>query len=526
MADVTLTYKGSTILSMDATASKTIQTGGKFCEGDIGVSYVKPSGGSSGGTHANYFASEAMPDAADGGNGDLYIKGGTFYHKTNGNWSMVSGETAIDSSKSYAHAERTGPNIFGVEWTTGDSSAFTRLTPDNDPKGLVTIKVEGAPEPASGNGAGYSPFDEYLPWSGMEEYNIVNGNITAKQGEAGFSRTAYDTMVFIPEFWIHAESTSDKYRLYLSDAAVSGFTKHPGSGKYIAKYFSTGSYVSKSGSTPLAKMTFDTATSGIIQKGTGWEMLDIEVWSAIQMLYVVEFADWWCREKIGSGYTATTNTAIHNTGGTDSMQYHTGQAAGTDGAVQAQYRHIEDPWGNLYAWVDRIQGYAWAETCKYYSYRQHKNFFRFRIKKTGATDYTDASVRDIYGSKTGTTADASPLAPNPSGYIWNVYYNSKFPWAIIPFFVTGDGPVVGTASTYICAYATLLRAASQITNSSYYDGYNVNNTCTSSQTSNIKVAVGGGYKVGTKASLFCYYANNTGAAVTDIGCRMQFNPSA
>ena len=45
MADVTLTYKGSTILSMDATASKTIKTGGKFCEGDIGVSYVKPSGG-------------------------------------------------------------------------------------------------------------------------------------------------------------------------------------------------------------------------------------------------------------------------------------------------------------------------------------------------------------------------------------------------------------------------------------------------------------------------------------------------
>ena len=44
MADVTLTYKGNTILSLEDSATKTIKTGGKFCEGDIGVSYVKPSG--------------------------------------------------------------------------------------------------------------------------------------------------------------------------------------------------------------------------------------------------------------------------------------------------------------------------------------------------------------------------------------------------------------------------------------------------------------------------------------------------
>ena len=46
MADVTLTYKGSTIAEMNATGSKTLKTSGKYCEGDIGVSYVKPSSGS------------------------------------------------------------------------------------------------------------------------------------------------------------------------------------------------------------------------------------------------------------------------------------------------------------------------------------------------------------------------------------------------------------------------------------------------------------------------------------------------
>ena len=47
MADVTLTYKGSTIAEMSDTGSKTLKTAGKYCEGDIGVSYVKPSSGGS-----------------------------------------------------------------------------------------------------------------------------------------------------------------------------------------------------------------------------------------------------------------------------------------------------------------------------------------------------------------------------------------------------------------------------------------------------------------------------------------------
>lgn len=45
MADVTLTYKGSTIAEMSDTGIKTLKTAGKYCEGDIGVNYVKPSSG-------------------------------------------------------------------------------------------------------------------------------------------------------------------------------------------------------------------------------------------------------------------------------------------------------------------------------------------------------------------------------------------------------------------------------------------------------------------------------------------------
>jgi len=45
MADVTLTYKGSDILELSDSGSATLKTGGKYCEDDIAVEYVKPSGG-------------------------------------------------------------------------------------------------------------------------------------------------------------------------------------------------------------------------------------------------------------------------------------------------------------------------------------------------------------------------------------------------------------------------------------------------------------------------------------------------
>lgn len=43
MADVTVSYKGNDILEMSDSGSATLKTGGKYCEDDIEVEYVKPS---------------------------------------------------------------------------------------------------------------------------------------------------------------------------------------------------------------------------------------------------------------------------------------------------------------------------------------------------------------------------------------------------------------------------------------------------------------------------------------------------
>ena len=51
MSDITISYKGSSIATMDASGTKTLLTEGKYCEDDIDIAYVKPSGGGTGYYH-------------------------------------------------------------------------------------------------------------------------------------------------------------------------------------------------------------------------------------------------------------------------------------------------------------------------------------------------------------------------------------------------------------------------------------------------------------------------------------------
>lgn len=44
MADVTIKYRGSSISTMSASGTKTLQTEGKYCDSDIVVEYDKPAG--------------------------------------------------------------------------------------------------------------------------------------------------------------------------------------------------------------------------------------------------------------------------------------------------------------------------------------------------------------------------------------------------------------------------------------------------------------------------------------------------
>lgn len=330
---------------------------------------------------------------------------GTWEIKATKGDQTTEGTVSITASGQSKSLTLSYANVFGVCWDTSNSStALTRLTPSTDPYGLVTKSVTTEPVPAVGTGAGSSPFDSFMPWSGMKECNLNNaGAVTAWKGDSGFSRSNNFTMVFIPEFYVAAKRNGTKQYFYVSDKPKTGMTKHPGSGKYVGRYTIPGS---KSGVTSTVNITRTTACSNAKKNGDKWHLYDFATYCAIIFLYVVEFADWNCQKKIDPGIT---NVSMHSNGDTDNMKYHTGRTNDWAGDAQnpVQYRWIENLWGNVYQWVD---GFNANGTAAYYCTDPSK------YADDTATGYTNIGTLPASGwIKDLTVTDNGLLIPKTSG---------------------------------------------------------------------------------------------------------------
>ena len=290
-------------------------------------------------------------------------KAGTWAIKATKGDQTAEGTVSITASGQSKSLTLSYANVFGVCWDTSNSStALTRLTPSSDPYGYVTKSVTTEPKPAVGTGSGSSPFDSYAPWNGMKECNLnASGTVTAWKGDSRFSYDCDYTMVFIPAFYVAQKRSGTKQYFYVSDKPKTGFTKHPGSGKYIGKYHMGSVRPSTALVSPYVNITRATARSNAKSKGSKFHLYDFATYCAIIFLYIVEFANWNCQTKIGQGFVSRNSST--QSGATDSMTYHTGRAPGTDGQTSVQYRWIENLWGNISQWVD---GFNANGTTAYY----------------------------------------------------------------------------------------------------------------------------------------------------------------
>lgn len=337
-------------------------------------------------------------------------KAGTWAIKATKGDQSAEGTVSITASGQSKSLTLSYANVFGVCWDTSNSStALTRLTPSNDPYGYVTRSVTTEPKPAVGTGTGSSPFDSYAPWSGMKECNLnTAGTVTAWKGDSRFSRSGDFVMVFIPVFYVAQKRSGTKQYFYASDKPKTGFTKHPGSGKYIGKYhmdaFANG--YSKVDESPYVNITRATARSKAKSVGSKFHLYDFATYCAIIWLYIIEFADWNCQSKIGRGFVDGNSLAL-NSGNTDRMTYHTGRAAGTDGENAVQYRWIENLWGNVFQWVD---GFNANGTTAYYCTDPSK------YADDTATGYTNIGTLTSSGwIKDLTVTDNGLLIPKNTG---------------------------------------------------------------------------------------------------------------
>lgn len=335
---------------------------------------------------------------------------------TEGTFSVTATYQSFTATTSY---EVKDSSIWGVEWSGGSSPAWTR-TDDaasfSDPQPYYS-GMSGTPS---------SPFDSCAPWSGMQ---IVDDADLGK-------------LVSIPKFWYKWTRSGSTMKLQISDGEQTGTGWHvspahadrgDGSGErdtvYVGRYHCAAStYKSTSGVLPANNMTraeFRTAIAGLHTKA--WQY-DFAMWWTINMLYLVEFADWNSQAKIGGGCSEGTGTssAVYNMGTTDNMPYHTGTVATSIGATvygANQYRHIENLWGNVRDWIDGI----YFDDTTIYGIKNPANF-----------------SDDTGGTNVGTRANANGVVTQ-----WTEPSASGFEYALYPAAVTTDS----NYETYDCDYS-------------------------------------------------------------------------
>ena len=319
----------------------------------------------------------------------------TFEIPNYGTWTVtatLSGNTAsgtvvIDTVKQYA-IELSYTHIYGISWSGGPSTAWTRT---DDAAGFSD------PVPALSNGNGNSPFDNCYPWNGMVKESRTGG-----------------VMVKIPKFWFKWTKSGSTLALQIADNAVDGFSVSPahmdrGDGKgerdyvYVGRYHCNSSYLSATGSSPVASITRSSARTSIHAKGsTIWQM-DYAMRLTIWMLMLVEFADNDFQAKIG--YGCGNNSAAEAMGYTDSMTYHTGttQSARTTYGLGTQYRYIEGLWDNVQDWMDGC----------YYSGSG------MSVIKNPA-NFSDTANGTVIGTPTSGYPSAMSLS-TASGFEWCIY---------------------------------------------------------------------------------------------------------
>lgn len=236
--------------------------------------------------------------------------------------------------------------IYGVEWDGSSSPAFTRTD-------AAVSFTDPVPQMSDGNGGwtqGSSPFDTISPWKDMTVVDDSNAGKVVKIPKFYFKRTI--------------NNSTGAYKLQISPIKIDSswicspahMDRSDGQGErdyvYVGKYPSSlaVSYKSMSGVGPTVSTTAADFRTAIHNLGSDIWQCDKPMFETIQMLYLVEFANWDSQAVIGAG---CGGTSVVNTGNTDDMTYHTGTTASSRDSVGfILYRNIEGLWSNVYNIVD------------------------------------------------------------------------------------------------------------------------------------------------------------------------------
>lgn len=367
----------------------------------------------------------------------------------------------------------------------------------------------------------------YFGDAGYSETGVLTSAITKGEGDnirTYAAKTKVQVMVEQPKFYykvvpLELEKIQGgkgfhmrKARYYVSDTMKAGFKLHPAfikDGKeknfiYLSAYegctYDTSASAYKLNNAQdvdwtddvLASIANAKPTSGLTQssatrngfrtiaakRGLGWSQETVQAATATELLFLIEYASFDMQSKIGAGVTTKTDDGATSmteiTGATTTLGNKSGQVINTNGYSVVAYRGEENPFGNIWKWIDGINVYNKNEGSVYIADHGFKD-------DTNAAPYSDAGIT-ICGS---------------NGYVSAFAYNEDFDWLFIA------SEVLGNSSLPVGDYFWQNKA---------YNGYTV-------------AQLGGGWDSGSSAGGFHWGVHDaSGHRGRDIGGRLLYVP--
>jgi len=156
------------------------------------------------------------------------------------------------------------------------------------------------------------------------------------------------------------------------------------------------------------------------KRGAGWEQLTVQAACATEILMLIEYATFNTQTAIGAGAVnkaddGASNMA-ENTGATVSLGNKSGAVVNDNGIQIVSYRGEENPWGNIWKWVDGLNRHI----------NNGENIVY--IADHGFTDDTGAAPYE--------NAGISPSTKD--GYVSAFCYSEEFDWLFIAGGTSGD----------------------------------------------------------------------------------------
>ena len=238
-----------------------------------------------------------------------------------------------------------------------------------------------------------------------------------------------NVMVEIPKFWYKYQNAGGVHKWSISDAAQAGYEVHPAfirggvekSFRYYCAYQGytlSGKLISGSGRVPTTSKTRATFRTEAAANGTGWSQIDWNLLIAVQLLYLVEFANFNTQVMLGKGITTgSVYTAV--TGSSNALGNASSPSTNTSTQFMS-YRGIENWYGQINKFIDGVN----VSSRVYY------------VNNKPATFADDVFTGD-YVSTGITSASAN-------GYVKNIFASGK---GFVANNTTG-----GSASTFVPDY--------------------------------------------------------------------------